>query len=83
MCDLPKDDDKRIIGAIGRQLVHGAFSMECWEYREVTGVDRGKDCELELIEDGKYINKKFIFRLRVQNILKIMKLVMIKILVSL
>ena len=58
VCDLPKDDDNRITGAIGRQLVHGAFSMEHWEYREVTGVDRGKDCELELIEDGKYINKK-------------------------
>ena len=58
MPELPKDDEKRITGAIGRQLVHGAFSMERWEYREITGVDRGKDCEFELVENGKFTNKK-------------------------
>ena len=58
MKGFPEDDNKRITGAVGRQMVHGAFSMERWEYHEITGVDRGTDCEFELVENGQFTNKK-------------------------
>ena len=58
MGTLPKDNSTRIIGSKGRQLVHASILVDHWEYRESTGVDRGIDCELELIEDGLFTNRK-------------------------
>lgn len=58
MAKLPKDDSNRVTGAKGRQLVHSAFPAERWEYREITGVDRGIDCEIELVENDEFTGKK-------------------------
>ena len=39
-------------------MVHSAFSADNWEYHEETGVDRGRDCTIELIENEEFHNHK-------------------------
>ncbi len=58
MSKLPKDCSQRIIGAEARKLVHYQFSSERWEYHEETGLDHGRDCIIELVENEIFTNKK-------------------------
>ena len=55
---LPKDANSRKIASRARQLVHSAFSADNWEYHEETGVDRGRDCTVELVENEEFRNHK-------------------------
>ncbi len=55
---LPLDSNSRKIASRARQLVHGAFDAEKWEFHEQTGVDRGIDCSFELIEENEYHNHR-------------------------
>lgn len=58
MSKLPKDCNARVIGAEARKLVHYRFSSERWEFHEETGVDNGRDCIVELVENEQWGNKK-------------------------
>lgn len=58
MSKLPKDCNARVVGAEARKLVHYRFSSERWEFHEETGSDSGRDCIVELVEDGQWGNKK-------------------------
>lgn len=70
---LPKDCPARVIGSEARKLVHSAFSCQRWEYREVTGVDNGVDCTIELIEDEQWTNKKLECQIKGTINLKVLK----------
>lgn len=54
MANLPKDQDSRATGSKARAIVHRLFDAECWEYREITGIDVGLDCAFDLIEDDEW-----------------------------
>ena len=48
---LPKDEDSRSTGSRAKAIVHYLFDSDHWEYRDITGVDVGVDCVLELTEN--------------------------------
>lgn len=70
---LPKDCSARVIGSEARKLVHFVFSCQRWEYREVTGMDNGVDCTIELIEDEQWTNKKLECQIKGTKNLKVLK----------
>mgnify|MGYP001681584464 CR=1 FL=1 len=70
---LPKDCTSRVIGSEARKLVHGKFSSLRWEYREITGMDNGEDCILELIENEQWTNRKLEGQIKGTRNLKILK----------
>lgn len=55
---FPKDTDTRRISSRARQLVHSKIDTQHWEYKEETGVDVGRDCTIELSENGEWCNHK-------------------------
>ena len=55
---FPKDCSARKIGSRGRQLVHSLIDTDHWEYHEESGNDFGRDCVIELSENGEWRNHK-------------------------
>ena len=53
-----KDCEDRRIGSRARSIVHYQFNSDHWEYKEETGNDNGRDCVIELSEDGEWRNHK-------------------------
>ena len=62
MCNtlLPKEQNGDKIGRGGMSLVHYSFNYEHWEFRQETGLDRGKDCSLEYIDENNEWNNSII-----------------------
>lgn len=55
---FPKDSPQARTGARARAIVHYALDSYTWEYHEETGSDVGRDCFIELVEEGEYRNHK-------------------------
>jgi len=55
---LPQDSDTRRTASKARQIVHSKIDTEHWEYKEETGNDVGRDCIIELSENGVWYNHK-------------------------
>lgn len=54
----PKDTPARKIGSKASSIVHYKFNTEHWIYRPESGLDYGRDCTLELIENETWRNHK-------------------------
>ena len=55
---FPKDSPQARTGARAEAILHYTLDSNRWNYRQETGPDVGRDCTLELIEDGEYRNHK-------------------------
>lgn len=62
MSRFPLDTDARRIGARAVAILHYQIDYHHWQYREMTGLDVGCDCELELAVNNRWCNN----RIRVQ-----------------
>lgn len=61
---FPKDSPQARTGARARAVLHYALDSYIWEYHEETGLDVGRDCVIELIEEGEYRNHKIECRVK-------------------
>lgn len=55
---LPENCEQRKIGSRARAILHYQINTDCWEYREESGNDYGRDCVIELSVDNSWINCK-------------------------
>lgn len=55
---FPNDSPNHRTGERARACVHYYIDANCWEYREETGSDYGRDCILKLFENGEARNKR-------------------------
>lgn len=58
MARLPLDNETRRTDSRACAIVHYMFDSNHWQYRELTGIDVGCDCELELSENNKWLGNK-------------------------
>ena len=58
MMERPKDNETRKISSKGKAILHYRINLDCWEYKQETGGDVGRDCILELSENDVWCNHK-------------------------
>lgn len=66
---LPKAVESQRIDRIGMSIVDRTFAND-WQYRQIPGKDVGKDCELELIENGVYTGCTFTVQVKSRTVLE-------------
>lgn len=54
----PKDSPQRRLSTAGRKILYYMLDENHWEFKEETGSDVGRDCIIELSENGEWKNHK-------------------------